>query len=54
MSQQKKGRKQALKDIAKEVPVCINHHGKNREVLTVTANHLDTKKTRYLNKQLGL
>ena len=54
MSQEKKGRKQALKDISKEFPVQIKQGGGKVEVLSVTASHLDTKKTRHLNKELGL
>lgn len=55
MAQNKTGKKQALKDISKEMPTHIlTANNGTIEVMNVTSSHLRNKKTTYLNKQLGL
>lgn len=48
-------KKQALKDIQKELPTLKHFNDVGRvEILTISASKLNTKKNKFLNKLLGI
>ena len=54
MANKKNGKKSALKDISKETKALINAEMSNLEIYTISVSRINTKKTKYLNKLLGL
>ena len=54
MANKKKGKKSALNDINKETKILIHAEMSTLEIYTISVSRINTKKTKYLNKLLGL